>query len=152
MQQAVVDRHSRIDANKIIPRLYQGSRPPMGWDLVNAGVTSLVLCAEEHQPRAKNFPGILVCHAPLDDHMKPLSRIEWNTIQDAARFVVRELGRGGRVLVTCHAGRNRSGIVTALALIMLTGCTGREAVRLIKAHRENALSNPSFAQQIERIR
>ena len=54
----------------------------------------------------------------------------------------------GPVLVACHMGHNRSGLITALALRHL-GMDAREAVRAVRAARgPDALSNPSFVDAV----
>jgi hypothetical protein len=53
---------------------------------------------------------------------------------------------GERVLIRCQAGVNRSGLVTALVL-MLDGYSAREAIELIRERRAPAvLSNRHFVQ------
>jgi protein-tyrosine phosphatase len=57
---------------------------------------------------------------------------------------VNELRKTGTVLVHCQAGLNRSGVVTARAL-MLEGLTAAEAVGVIRKKRSlECLSNPAF--------
>lgn len=141
----------RIDATRILPRLYQGSIPPTGATLRRAGFGALVLAAEEHQPSARHFPGLYVLHAPLDDHEYPLTGQEWTQIATAAEFAAVGVRKGMRVLVTCQAGLNRSGIITAMAVMMLTGCSGDQAVRLVQSRREDALCNSSFAAQLSNL-
>jgi len=68
-------------------------------------------------------------------------------ILKAVQRALAVLRRGGRVLVTCQAGINRSGLVTATILIYGFGMTPREAVSLIREKRPSepqAVSNRSF--------
>jgi protein-tyrosine phosphatase len=150
MKRRTLQRHG-IDASRVLPRLYQGACPPTGRALHVAGFDALVLCAEEYQPDSCAFPGVAVMHCPLDDHLHPLSRKEWVQIVSAAKFVVASCARGARVLVTCQAGLNRSGIVTAVAVMMLTNCSGKEAVELVQRRRQWALCNSSFEAQLLRL-
>jgi len=131
--------------DQIYPRLWQGSAPG---ERVPFDV--LVLCAEEWQPTSKTFPGTLVVHAPFDD-TPDLSRPLLLTATKAARLVEQALRERKQVLVTCMAGRNRSGLVSALALCMLTGADGRRVVRQIQSRRANALTNASFREFVEQI-
>ena len=63
---------------------------------------------------------------------------------ELARHAHRRWRDGARVLVRCQAGVNRSGLVTALAL-MLDGMDADEAIALIRARRAQAvLSNHHF--------
>lgn len=53
----------------------------------------------------------------------------------------------GPTLVHCQAGLNRSGLLTAAALILGDGLTPDEAIDLLREQRSPAvLCNPSFAQ------
>jgi protein-tyrosine phosphatase len=70
------------------------------------------------------------------------------TWKDAANKVVQHVRNGKNVLVTCLAGQNRSGLVTALALQQLTGWSGKKIVNHISAKRMWALHNATFAQYI----
>ncbi len=146
---ARAEQSLRVDRNasEAIPRLWQGALVPPGRI---SGVDVLVLCAMEHQPHSAQLPGVrvMVVHAPLDDAKPTLEEII--TARQAAVHVARELRRGRRVLVTCAQGRNRSGLVTALALRYL-GVTADEAIRLIRRARgANALSNPHFVDVIKK--
>ena len=135
-------------AHRITDHLYQGGAPPPGDGLKNAGVDVLVLCAKEWQDDTA-YPGLIVIKAPGDDDTRP-SRLlrfidSWKT---AAELVVDHVRAGRNVLVTCMAGQNRSGIVSAMAVSLLTGCTGQEAVDLVSRQRPHALNNSTFAQYV----
>lgn len=65
-------------------------------------------------------------------------------VLELARHAHRRWTAGARVLVRCQAGVNRSGLVTALVL-MLEGRTADEAIALIRARRAPAaLCNEHF--------
>lgn len=133
----------QIDANRLIERFWIGSAPSADKDLGACGFDTVVLCAEEYQPR-KAFGSASTVHAGFDD-----AKIDPRTVYVATRAaeeVARRWRRGERVLVTCMAGRNRSGLVSALALKRLGGMSGHKALRHVQAMRPNALSNPDFAQ------
>lgn len=138
-----------IDANKIAERLYQGARPPTGLCLKQLRFDMLVLAAEEYQPGSEMFPGIRVIHAPMDD--SELTRDEWDTARRAAAEVASAIRVGARVLITCYAGLNRSGLITALSLYLLTGESGRAVVRVVQSRRRNALCNRSFVKALSRL-
>lgn len=140
-------------ANRIHRGLFQGSRPPVGDYLRRKGFNLLVLCAEEHQPPASSFPGVEVLHAPNDDDFERLpTRDELRVALQAARRATAVLASGGSVLSTCFAGRNRSGLVSGLALHLWLGCPGSEAIRMIQAARPKALRNPGFQTVLGRLR
>ncbi len=63
--------------------------------------------------------------------------------------VAKEINEGGCVLVHCWGGKNRSGLISALALIALQGITGAEAVSAIKSVRRGALVNKFFVNYLE---
>lgn len=85
-------------------------------------------------------------HLPVPDAQ--LYDEEMVAVLDAARTVAASFARGGRVLVRCHWGLNRSGLVVGLALQLL-GMPGGRAVETVRARRGPcALSNVSFVRQI----
>jgi protein-tyrosine phosphatase len=103
----------------------------------------LVLCSVEHQPRMARYRGAIVRPA-FNDTIYPRPT-EVKAAFSAARRVAAELYRGGRVLVTCSAGLNRSGLVTGLALCMGTKMHPMNIVAAIRRARgEHALSNHAF--------
>lgn len=71
------------------------------------------------------------------------------TAEYLAGRVADEIQAGGVVLVHCWGGRNRSGLITALALTRLQGITGAEAARTVKAVRRGALVNRFFVNYLE---
>jgi hypothetical protein len=65
---------------------------------------------------------------------------------DLARHAHRRWRDGARVLVRCQAGVNRSGLVTALTL-MLDGLDAHDAIALIRTRRASAaLSNRAYVR------
>ena len=138
-----------MDATLIVPGLYQGSMPISGFALKNKGIDTLVLCAKEYQPPSVIFPAVKVIHAPNDDSGSPLTSDEKRIALAAADVVAKDVANGKNVLVTCMQGRNRSGLVVAIAIVKLTGMSGKSTVKLIKKLRTNALTNPSFCDFLE---
>lgn len=143
-----------LDATRIAPKLYQGSFPTSVQALKVARVHVVVYCAKEIQPAS--YPlhdaGVDVLRCPLDDNGNEPTSSEWNHAVETARRVARRVRSGRRTLVTCAQGRNRSGLVMALALHMLTGISGRRAVRHIQKLRQDALTNQGFVRALERVR
>lgn len=149
----VYQTHPTIDAAEVLPNLWIGSQAPTGSALRDGGFDVLVLCAEEWQPAASKFKGIRVHHAPFDDDSEGMTQGELDTAATAAFETLRHLRKGRRVLVTCWAGRNRSGLVTAWALSMYTGldpALAGEAVR--EARGSAALTNPHFVDVLNQLR
>jgi protein-tyrosine phosphatase len=138
-----------IDANRITEDIYQGARPPTGKSLTKMGFDAVVLTAVEFQPPASQYPGVKVIHAPMEDDGEPIDPATWENAVTAAAHVDHIVRHGGRVLVTCYQGLNRSGLVVALALLMLTELHPDDIVNLIQARRPGALFNRRFVRAIE---
>lgn len=130
--------------------LYQGGLPILAYpgmklpDGVDADV--LVLCAQESQ-----FPAVMpprdhlrIYRVPLDD--AELSRREAEAALGAGHYVADQLNKGRRVVVTCQQGRNRSGLVSAIALVEHLRIAPSAAIAIIQRQRKNALTNPSFVR------
>lgn len=139
-----------IDAHEIYPGLWQGSRPPEGEVLRRAGFSMVVLCAEEHQPPVSSFYAIDVLHAPNDDAQQ-LTREQKDRAVMAAYRVAQRVREGGRVLVTCWAGWNRSGLVTAITLHFLTGNSGEDCAKRVKNRRPRGLCNAAFVDLLRKL-
>lgn len=149
-----------LDADEIVPGLWQGSLPPTGDLVFSAGFRKLVLCAREYQLPSDDFPGVHVVHAPNDDHHhKPLTREKLQIALDAAHEVAVSVREGSRVLVTCAAGLNRSGLVTALSLHLLFGWAGVQCIAMVRKRRpqskvhpgKGSLYNNDFVNAISRL-
>jgi len=123
-------------------RLAQGSAPPPD---VRLPFDVIVLAAEEYQP---DLPGYEVLHVPLNDSGPPPTHDERFSIYDNAARIARRVRAGKRVLVTCWQGRNRSGVLSGLALVNL-GVPGVEAAGIIRRIR-NGLTNPYFYEMVVR--
>jgi hypothetical protein len=136
-----------FDADRLAPKLYQGSAPPPGPELRARGFDVLVLAAEEIQPPSWAFPGVQVIHAPSDDG----EIIPERSAHAAAQEVARALKQGKRALVTCAMGLNRSGIISALALWYATGRPGHECVALVQRKRRSALCNHWFVEYLSAL-
>lgn len=126
-------------------RLAQGSAPPpsarMPFDVV-------VLAAVEYQPV---MTGYEVLRVPLEDRFPPGPPPDAYTrtlVAETAARIARRVRSGRRVLVTCYAGRNRSGLIAGLALTQL-GVPGLQAATLIRLLRDG-LHNPYFLRMVVR--
>lgn len=133
-----------IEATEIAPRLWQGSVPPRGPALRRLGFDVLVLAARENQNPGAMYPGVRVLHVPLVDRRE----VPVEEAHQMARRVAAAVRAGHKVLVTCMAGWNRSGLVTALALWYLTGWHGRAVLTHVKARRPVSLQNQYFAAHV----
>ena len=145
----MLDIASDWGIDQIKGNLYQGGQPIISYPGVPMAdghtFDVLVLCAYELQfstfkPAADT---LRVYRCPLDDAV--LTTVEAMAAIEAGKFVARKLSEGKRVLVTCQQGRNRSGLVSAIALAV-GGMQPHQAIRLIQQRRKSALTNPSFVR------
>jgi protein-tyrosine phosphatase len=138
-----------IDASNVYPRIWVGAAPPADRHLSH--FTLIVLCAREYQPERPAWTA-RVARARLPD--EALSRPELREAVVAARAVVEEARRGGRVLVTCAQGINRSALVAGMAILQLTPrMSADEVIRTMKARRHpNCLYNHHFQAILQRLR
>jgi len=151
-------KHPTLDAHEIAPNLWQGGAPPYGTAVAEGGFDVLVLCAREIQPPSVYFPDVQVIHAPNDDHpaFGHLTKNKLQTAISAARRVASAVQEGKKVLVTCAAGLNRSGLVTSIALHMLYGWPGSQCIQTVRANRGSVngmipLSNDEFARALDNL-
>lgn len=142
-----------FDANEIAPGLWQGSYPDQGSFLFDSGFDVVVLCAKSYQPPASRFPGLVdVVHAPAyDDTINPISRLALGRALEAAKIVSNHIRADRNVLVTCQAGLNRSGLVSALTLHLLYGWSGATCIERVQQGREGALFNERFVEALGKL-
>jgi len=146
---------SDLDYNWIAPGLAQGSlpNPEVIWNHFDV----VVFMADEGQPDVLVLPGKKVLRAPIDDQGKPITEKEERRIQRILPDVIASVRGGKRVLVSCMAGRNRSGLVVALTMVHLYPClTPDQIIRRIRSRRKAfsgpALTNEMFVHRIFRER
>jgi protein-tyrosine phosphatase len=139
--------------SEIVPNLWQGSRHSISKFLDHYKFNVLVLCAEEWQPPKSMFPdSVEVIYSPnADDPFRDPTRNELLRAVQTGRRVAIAVRRDKKVLTTCMAGLNRSGLVNALALHFLTGEDGRTCMRRVRLKRLGALGNVKFQQVLSRV-
>lgn len=76
-------------------------------------------------------------------------RVDWRLAEKAADRVAKHVAKGGRSLVCCYGGRNRSGLINAIALTRIEGISGQEAVERIRLMRPDALTNQTFVAYLK---
>jgi hypothetical protein len=79
-------------------------------------------------------------HTPIPDG----ASFPEEDLADLVQELIEHLQGGGRVLVMCHAGRNRSGLVSALVVRKFLGCSGQQALQWVRAARPRAVANEAF--------
>ena len=140
-----------FDVDNIWKTLWQGAVPPGGDLLRDKGYDVLVLAARDHQ-MPEMYPGVTVILAPGDDDERPHRLPRFLPVWEAAaREVAVHVRANRKVLVTCMAGANRSGMVTGLALRELTGWSGKACVAHIRSRRNIAFSNDTFRGYLESL-
>ena len=133
--------------NKVWGRLYQGSRPDISNPLANFDL--LVLSAKEYQPRMPRFKGKII-RVPLIDTPWPTNK-EIKAAHRVAANVASALRKGKKVLVTCRAGLNRSGLIVGLALRIISPTVHPYKIvdRIRERRGSDALTNPTFERIVE---
>ena len=131
---------------KITDNLYIGDAPIIG-PHIGVYFDDLFLCAKEYQP-VDCFQNVSVHSMHLSNDGSIMTSNERIQVIRAASNILDMLNENRMVLVTCMAGRNRSGIVCALAL--MCGANGNrmeseEAISFVRNSRgPMALSNSQF--------
>jgi protein-tyrosine phosphatase len=112
----------------------------------------LVLCAGEWQPHVslpEEDREKRVIRVPYDDSHSALIPSVLKSLHKAAEELTEEHKRGKRILITCMAGRNRSGLLTALVLMKRFGFPAHDAIQTIKERRGDfALTNTTFTSYL----
>lgn len=135
--------------NEIVPGLWQGGHFTTTSTVVVRDEFDLVVSLYGRWGHGPD-PGIERIYYAIPDG--PLNGAELTDIEDLALRVGLAVEARRRVLVRCQAGLNRSGLVVALAL-MLLGRTPDEAVALIREKRSpHALCNQHFVGYLGAIR
>lgn len=134
-----------MSAAQVVPTLTQGSYDASRYMRETPDLH--IHCAAETPP---DFVGVRNKWLRIDDVPTP-----WNAdpawrrdVMAAAQDAANVLSQGGTVLTTCFMGLNRSGLISALALLHL-GVSADDAVELVRAARGNhALGNRTFVEFI----
>ena len=133
-------------------RLYQSGAPEEAaeWDPVHArGIDVVVDLFGTLDPGVPATPNsILYIYWPIEDadYLPALGIL--TTLVDA---VVRLVQLGHKVLVHCHRGKIRSGLLNALVVMQMLGISGRDAVDFVRRRRPGALGNPVFTEYLQSL-
>ncbi|MET8748415.1 protein phosphatase [Streptomyces sp. NPDC004728] len=136
--------------NEIRPRLWMGGHfwvDPRGelQPAVVRGEFDLVISLFT---RPGHGPGVGVEHLICEIPDKPLTGAQIQSVQQLARTAAVAVRSGRTVLVRCHSGYNRSGLVVAQAL-MEFGENTTTAIDLVRQKRSPwALNNQTFEQYL----
>lgn len=140
--------------SEIVPGLFQGGTSDEEWDHDGSGGALNVL--EPNSNLGDQFDAVVTLFAwskPCDWGVEELRYgfydshpryADMSRVVRAARWAHERWAEGDRVLIRCQAGLNRSGLVTALVL-MLAGWSPADAIKRIRERRaEVALVNGDF--------
>lgn len=106
------------------------------------GSINTVKCSYLFQPFADSARG-------LDIQGEQCGK-ELTEAEKAARLAASFIERGKPVLIHCHAGRNRSSLVTALTLLQtVKDWTPQDAISFVRTIRPNALATQAFVDFIQ---
>lgn len=133
-------------------QLYQSGAPKdeAEWGSIRArGIDVVVDLFGTLDPGVPTEPNsILYIFWPIEDiDVLPALGI-LNTLVDA---VVRLIQLGHKVLVHCHMGKSRSGLLNALVVMKIRGISGRDAVEFIRGRRLGALGNAVFTAYLDSL-
>ena len=122
----------------------------MGAWLQHRGFDVLVLAAEECQPPSESFPGVKVIRFPLGDDGQPWSPHKLAALRRLSTWLAQSVAAGHRVLVTCHKGLNRSGIIVAATIMQMTGAPALDVIAMMRRQRDpEVLFNPVFVNLLK---
>jgi len=153
-QPAIGARHPLLDAHRVCHRLWVGAYP---YPVQRLDFSLWVQCAAEFCGTEKSFASSLgslqvFSIALHDDGEHRLNKDDIWLADRAAAEIDHHWRQGGRVLVTCAQGRNRSAFVAALALTRFTMMTADEAIGHLRRARRvpGVLVNEDFNAAIRR--
>lgn len=143
----------------IADRLYQrGAIHHLSPDLKDRGMIyygitqAVALAPKQPDPDLVQWDHGLIfgyTHFPITDGL--LKPGVGNQLLVLAAQMVKEIEAGGCVLSMCEAGRNRSGLMSALIVRKLLKMSGAEAMEYVQAQRPNALANEHFARFLREL-
>lgn len=118
--------------DQIIPGLYQGSQ----YDFQQDGIDVVVDLTGAHRATRQ---GLMAVEWPIVDGPMP----DEEKARALGRWVAEMVDDGFEVAVLCAAGINRSGLITARALIAM-GYEPQQAIERVRERRLGALNNRAF--------
>ncbi len=136
-----------MKVHEIIPgRLYQRglfgklTRREKSRELSRLGVGCVVALAGPIDDDLDALLGSRYVYLPIPDGAK----LDENSLLENADEVGGWMEDGVGVLTHCRAGRNRSSLFSALLAVRILGCSGEQAVALLRNNRKNSLANEHF--------
>lgn len=121
------------------------------WSLAElraGGIEAIINLSElPSEASALAAAGIEACWVPLPTDVPPTRQSHEQCLEALPRayaFVSGCLARRRRVLVHCHAGKDRTGMLLALLVAKRDGVTAAEAIQRVRAVRPLALTAPGW--------
>lgn len=129
--------------------LWMSSFPDKSW-LDPAQFDLVINLTHSRYPQDTGLPAQYIQY-PLNDG--DIEDVDLNGLtREVVNPAITAVLRGLKVLVHCHAGLNRSGLVSALIWRAIKSYPGKSAVAWIRVKRHpSALCNPSFADYLESL-
>ena len=134
---------------EVLPGLWQAGTP-VDWDWVRRTGFSLIVDvndADQAHDEGEVQGLRYVKHPLVDSDELPDPYL----LDELVHLVVEEVRSDRPVLVHCGFGKNRSGLVVALAVRELLGVDGRAALEHLRAVRHRAVNNVRFAAYVESL-
>lgn len=130
------------DVTKLTERLYIGSAPEYPTDDFDV----IVLCAEEYQPPSRHFRG-LVLRVPLNDSNATFPPETFDALREVAWDLADLWWQNSKILITCWMGRNRSALVSAVALSIILEMPTAQTAALIRKKRKDPLGHHALGNR-----
>lgn len=126
---------SWVIAGKLAGSGMPTSRDEFDW-ITGQGVASIVTMTEEALP-ADWTRGVGYLHVPTPDLAAP----DMDEIDSAVEFIRAQISGERPVMVHCAAGLGRAGTILACYHVKHAGCTGQEAIELIRGMRPGSIQS-----------
>ena len=132
---------------EIVRGLYISGHPDHTRDFMSKGVSAVIDLEGDVDTsipqQEKQGDTTLYVYWPIEDAEMP----QHSTVRSIAAFVAQLMDAGERVLVHCHSGHNRSGLICARTLIA-QGMSPQKAIDTVRAKRGDghALDNDHFVE------
>jgi protein-tyrosine phosphatase len=132
---------------EIVPGLYISGHPDRTHDFMSRGVSAVIDLEGDVDTsipqKEQQEDTTLYLYWPIEDDQMPQESI----VRSIASFVAALMDDGDKVLVHCHSGHNRSGLICARTLIA-RGMEAEEAIATVREKRGDghALENEHFVR------
>lgn len=141
--------------NDLMIRGMFDKRPNKLEELKKLGVSSVICMLRKSDPDLQGLDWLAYRNFPTPDtHRDGSARLEpkaENALCHAAFHAVREIGEGKKVLIHCISARDRTPTAAAIAMTMLHGMSGSEAMMVVKSIKPTTFTNRSFINYLLEI-